>query len=380
MTDSVSIPTFAAPPFNLESSWLAELQKQGIDEPTCIQRAAFLTLFDGKSAFLKSDTGSGKTLAFLLPLLKRLVERPRFRVIIVAPSPELAVQLLRTAEKLLPASVGRVALIGGASMERQRERLKKFPQLMVATPGRLCEFIELKKVRLPTISAFVFDEANIVFDAPAGRRLLEYLVNTAYEGQILGVAANFSQQDKQMIESKLGKVFPLIETNTNVLSEKIEHLLFRYDRAHKDVDLLRLIKILKIPQALIFVNKVSHVPHLFRLLNEAGLATGSISSLGTRQTREAGLQSFLRRKSRFLVATDTAAQGIDIPQLEWVIQYEMARTHDLYLHRAGRTARGAGTGKTLILTHDSESHLARDYAEKLKISFRTLARNAREPT
>jgi superfamily II DNA/RNA helicase len=360
---------FALEGLNITPSWASALAQEGIARPSPVQAALVGPILAGQDVLAHSATGTGKTLAYMLPLMQRVSCDPRFRVVIIAPSPELAIQILRVAETYKPQDAKSVGLVGGGNIARQKDKLKKFPQIMVGTPGRILELIAMGKIKLKTISAFVLDEADEILSAQNQELIYDACHHESFAAQLICASASYGPASHDFVKNFMRPERAVVVIEDAPIQTNIVHMAAPYDASRKEVALLRLLDKHKIKQALVFVNRLPHVQHLYRFCNERGVPTGGLSAEGGKQSRQAAIQDFVKHKTRLLVATDAVARGIDIKELPWVIHYEMARTAQTYLHRAGRVGRAGAHGHSLVLVAPQEAHLVRDYAKELNIEF-----------
>ena len=353
----------------LDSRTQATLAKEGITAPTPIQVAACAPIVAGKDTVVQATVGTGKTLAYLLPLLSKIAADPKARLLIMAPTPELAVQILRVVELYKPLGTSSLGLIGGANLERQKDKLKKHPAILVGTPGRILDLWESKKIKLPTLSAVVLDESDEILASEHHGAITELLQDPALRAQKICVSATFGPGVRYLTDHIMAEDYVKAEAGDALLSPTIRHLSVRYDPRRKDVSLLQLLDAHHIKQALLFVNKRIHVPHLYRFLNEHDVPCVGLSAERDKRSREQAMVAFRKGQARILVATDAAARGIDIKALPWVIHYEPARDVDTYVHRAGRTGRAGQPGTSVTMVAPEEMHLLRRYSRALGITF-----------
>ncbi|MBC7795117.1 MAG: DEAD/DEAH box helicase [Clostridia bacterium] len=352
----------------------AALQKAGIASPSDIQKAAIPEILAGKDVVLQAATGTGKTLAYLLPLLQRIRTDKKFRMLVLTPSPELAIQILRVAEAFAGPGIITASLIGGANIERQKEKLKKHPQVIVGTPGRIIEMIFDRRLKAATLSAVVFDEADEILSPHNEKNLREIASRPEVQPQFVFASATIGPAAAQLATDLMKPDFARLAPVTQPLPSTVEHLFITFDERRKDVWLARLLDDYKIEKALIFVNKVASVGHLYRFLNESGVRAVTISSERTKKDRSDSIRSFKAGQARVLVATDTAARGLDVPGLEWVIHYDVARDKDVYVHRLGRTGRAGLSGTSVMMVAKNEMFLLGRYNQALDIELRPLGK------
>ena len=355
----------------ISSTVAAALAQDGIETPTAVQRAAVEPLLAGHDAVLRSGTGTGKTLAYLLPLMQRLQQPDRRRLLVVAPSPELAVQILRTVERYKDPSLGSVGLIGGGSLERQKDRLKKGPRILVGTPGRVVEFIKLRKVKTAQIGTLVLDEADQILSPQIAAALADICSRPEFTAQIVCAAATEGEAAQAFVRGTMAPDLVRVDGDHAALRLKIDHHMVTWEGqpGGKDAVLLQVLAERGIERALIFVNKLYAVTHLYNHLTAHGIACLGLSGERNKQERAQALDALKTGRIRVLIATDTAARGLDIPQLDWVLHYEAGRDAATYLHRAGRVGRAGRSGQSLVLAARRDTYFLSQIAEELKIQF-----------
>lgn len=362
----------------LNEELAARLASSGIMEPTDVQKQAIPPLLAGKDGVLVSPTGTGKTLAYLLPILHNIDgSRRETQAVVLAPTQELAMQIMREAEAYgSPLGIKATALIGGASLARQLERMKSRPALIVGTPGRVREVASTRKLSLHSVTHVVVDETDRIFSL-GGRSDVENLLRQcSRERQTVFVSATRSDAMKEA-ESKWLKE-PWVADVTGQeggsgLSATLQHWYFLSDRREK-IDLIRrLVRHMKPSSALLFVNDTEKIGELLSKLRYEGFSVDAL--YGDTPGRERGevLQRFRKGRTSLLIATDVAARGLDIPGLPVVIQFEPALDADHYVHRAGRTGRMGREGTSITLVTHQERFIIDKLEKQLKIGIQPKA-------
>lgn len=362
--DGLELPDFVAD----------SLARGGMVQPTAVQSQAIPLVLSGKDVIIQSPTGTGKTLAYLLPLLERVRADGGFRVVVVAPSPELAVQILRVVEAFAGPGVSSGSLIGGGSRERQKDKLKRKPRVLVGTPGRVLEMIFAKKLKTATIGALVLDETDEILSPQNEEGLREIASRPEFKPQLIFASATIGEKAVRLSRDLMAPDFAHIAVGAERLPASIDHYFMTFEAQRKEVWLAKLIDEQRIDRALVFVNKLHNVAHLYRFLNDHGVPSVALSSERSKHDREESVAKLKRGEARVLVATDAAAHGLDVPGLEWVIHYDVARDKDLYLHRAGRAGRAGRTGTSLTMVAQHEMFLLKRYSAGLGVEFRALSR------
>jgi ATP-dependent RNA helicase DeaD len=349
-----------------------KLNHSGIAEPTDVQSQALPPLLAGKDGVLISPTGTGKTLAYLLPMLQKIdPTRRETQALVLAPTQELAMQIMREAEAYgAPLGIKATALIGGASIARQLERMKSKPALIVGTPGRVREVSTTRKLSLHSVTNVVVDETDRIFSL-GGRGDVENLMRQcSRERQTVFVSATRSEAMRDAEKKWLKDPWVADVTdsgNENGLSSTLEHWYFLTDRREK-IDLIRkLVRHMKPKTALLFVNDTEKIGELLAKLRYEGLSVDALYGDTRGQERGEVMQRFRNGRTSILIATDVAARGLDLPGLPLVIQFEPALDADHYVHRSGRTARMGREGTTITLVTHQERFIIDKLEKQLKI-------------
>ena len=358
----------------LNETLAGKLAASGITQPSEVQRQALPALLGGRDGVLISPTGTGKTLAYLLPLLQSVDgSRKEVQALVLAPTQELAMQIMREAEAYgQPLGIKAAALIGGASLARQLERMKSKPALIVGTPGRVREVANTRKLSLHAVGFVVVDETDRIFSL-GGRGDVEHLLKLcSRERQTVFVSATRSQAMREA-EAKWQKdpwVSDVTEQESeNGLSATLKHWYFLGDRRDK-IDLVqKIVRHMKPSSALLFVNDTEKIGELLAKLRYEGLSVDALYGDTRGQERGEVMQRFRKGRTRLLIATDVAARGLDLPGLPLVIQLEPALDADHYVHRSGRTARMGREGTSVTLIAPEERFIIDKLEKQLGISI-----------
>ncbi|KAL1519177.1 hypothetical protein AB1Y20_003437 [Prymnesium parvum] len=366
---------------------LAALEAQNISTPNALQRAAFAPLASGRDAILHAYTGSGKTLAFLLPLLEQLDATSREpQALILCPSRELAFQTYRVAESVLQHSALRAGVAaGGANAARQMEKLRKErPQLLVGTPGRVCELaFEWRKLKLQRVRHLVVDEVD---DALQSGNLdaTVRVVASFRDGRPLQIIFASATADTPMVRRSAVQLLdsPLMirlgrgEGNGGApeLPQGIAHGLYVLP-AQKHLEAIRqLANSEPKPRCIIFVDS----PHRARIICEKLASSYNIDAapLYGQQEREQKvdvMRKLVEGKLHFVVSTEMGARGLDIPGLTHVVNLDLPTDHQHYVHRAGRTGRAGANGTVISVVAPNRVFVVEKLAKKLGVQLESVS-------
>ncbi|TJY39756.1 DEAD/DEAH box helicase [Cohnella pontilimi] len=355
---------------------LAEtLSQSGITAPSPVQTQAIPPILNGRDSIIVSPTGTGKTLAYLLPVLQRLnPERRETQAVVLAPTQELAMQIVREAETYgTPLGIKTVALIGGASLSRQLDRMKTKPALVVGTPGRIMEVVSLKKLVLPNVRHVVVDETDRVFSLGGKKDVERLLRQCAKERQTIFVSATRSdamkEAERQWMKEPAETSAEESQEGGEGLPSTIRHWYLVSDRRDK-IDLVRrLVHHLRMKPALLFLNDIEKIGELASKLKYEGVMVDTLYGDTPGRERGQALGRFRSGKTALLIATDLAARGLDVPGLPLVIQFEPALDADHYVHRAGRTGRMGKEGVSITLITPQERFIVDKLSKQLGIEM-----------
>lgn len=353
----------------------AALDKQKISEPTAIQSLSIPVLAEGRDAYIHSETGSGKTLAYLLPLLAKLdLKSDSTQLVVVAPTHELALQIQRQACDLAQnsgLSFRTLLLIGGTSIDRQIEKLKKKPHVAVGSPGRICELIDLGKLKPHTFKTIVLDEADTLLadkTLAAARRIVAAAPNTR---QLVFVSAT-AQNGSSGEVSRLSPGHVLLQTEASPLNPNIEHLYIVCEERDKPDVLRKLLSAAAPERALVFVHRNATAEQVTAKLAHHKVSASDLHGAFTKADRKQAMDDFRSGRVRVLIASDVAARGLDIPGVSHIFNLDAPSQSTAYIHRTGRTARAGAGGTAVSLLTENETRLVRRYERELGLTMQEV--------
>lgn len=349
--------------FALDSLILSSLAEIGYKEPTPIQKRVIPLVLEGEDLIGLAETGSGKTAACAIPLCHRIdLSQKPIQALIVVPTRELALQYATETQKIGKIKKVKVfALFGGESMELQRAKLKDGVHILVATPGRLIDFIYARAIDLSQVKTLVLDEADQMLSMGFIEDLTFIMDCLVQDHQTLLFSATMPEEIARIAKTcmKNPKEVYLIEKKP--APESLEHhFLFLPHPAQKREELIKLLKKINPPQCLLFGNSRHEVEELVRALKKE-LSSVDFLHGGLEQTvRTIITNKFSKKKIRYLVATDIAARGLDFSGVTHVVHYHLPKDQETYLHRSGRTGRLGRTGVAItLITRRDLSNLRR---------------------
>jgi ATP-dependent RNA helicase DeaD len=347
--------------------------RAGWESLTPVQEGAIPYLLSRRDLIVQSRTGSGKTGAFLLPLFELLDPARRdVQALILTPTRELARQVVTEFDRMQPEadSVLRAALVyGGVKYGPQISALKEGAQLVVGTPGRVIDLLERRTLSLSKLEMLVLDEADEMLSMgfyPAMQLLKRYLPK---ERRSYMFSATIPVRVQNLAQEFLRDPGFLGLSAGDESVETSEHQYYIVEPMAKDRSLVALIEMENPESAIIFANTKRDVEYLTAFLQNYGHDADGISGDLTQKAREGVMDRLKEGSLRFLVATDVAARGIDVSDLDYVFMYDVPQNHEYYIHRSGRTARAGRTGKVVVLAtyleHSGLQSIAKRYGIEL---------------
>jgi superfamily II DNA/RNA helicase len=357
---------------NIKEELCSALEKAAILDATEIQAAAIPEILGGKSIIAQSPTGTGKTLAYLLPILDKIdADSKAVQAVVLAPTQELAMQIFRVASDLAreaKLSVRAASLIGGANISRQLDKLKTKPHIVIGSAGRMAEIMQKSKLKLNESRFLVLDEADRLLDKQNESDTKKIIAAMPKICQYILLSATIS--DKTVEKAEQFAAFTRLSAKETLrMPQNIEHWSVVCDFRDKIEAVRKLYHALNIKRALVFVNSAKSMENLTEKLKYNKLKADFISAAGNKMLRQKAIADFSKGKTELLLATDVAARGLDIKDVEFVINFDMPENEKVYLHRAGRTGRAGEKGVVITLFDKRElGHIA-SLEKKLKLNM-----------
>jgi ATP-dependent RNA helicase RhlE len=337
------------------------VSEQGYTSPTPIQALAIPTILKGSDLFATAPTGTGKTAAFAIPIIQQIINNPQRKThaLVLAPTRELAHQISDNFKKYASGTNLRIALVyGGVSQMRQVQEIRRGCQVIIATPGRLLDLIEQGFIDLSGIQTFVLDECDRMLDMGfvADIRAIGKLM-LAERKQTLLFSATAPREIKQLAAEMLVDpehidILPNIEDKP-----KITQWLFAVDRNNKYSLLRDMLEDPAIDSMLVFTKTKHGADKLVMSLKDDGYSAVAIHGDKSQRERSHNLDMFKRGRAKLLIATDVAARGVDVKELNYVLNYDIAMDADTHTHRIGRTGRAGAEGIAISFCERSEANL-----------------------
>ncbi|HEY0264459.1 MAG TPA: DEAD/DEAH box helicase [Granulicella sp.] len=372
----VSDITFNSLP--ISDSLKSRLAAAGFKTPTPVQAKAIPPALDGADILATASTGTGKTLSFLVPMIERMEassqpstrgKRGPIRSLILLPTRELAMQVLENYAKICPGNRSDAVLVcGGLSENTQLDQLDRGPRLVVATPGRLEDFLRRREIDLSRVEMFVLDEVDRMLDMgflPAIRRIVSAVPRTR---QTMCYSATLDANIGEIVRDYVRNPVRIEIGTTSKPSDRVE---LRVYTVMQDQKLSQLHQMLTEEEGtfLVFSRTKHGADRISRKLEKLGHNAGVIHGDRSQSQRTAALKGFSTGKHRVLVATDVAARGIDVSDIAHVVNYDLPNASDDFVHRIGRTGRAGKKGVATTFVMPQERGDARKLERELKIKF-----------
>jgi len=347
----------------LSKPLLQAIEEQSYRKPTPIQSKAIPIILAGKDLIASAQTGTGKTASFTLPLLQRLTSRPKIkanqvRALILTPTRELAIQVaesVATYGKHLPLKSS--VVYGGVKINPQMMKLRSGTDLLIATPGRLLDLHNKNALKLTQLEYLVLDEADRMLELGFIREIEKIIALLPKKRQNLLFSATFSDQVRKLAKNIFNNPTQIDLNPRNSAAKKIKHTAYEVDKSKKTALLSHMVRNRGWQQALIFTRTKKGADQLAKKLRSDGISTAVIHGDKSQGARTKALTDFKTNQVRLLVATDLAARGLDITELPHVINFDLPKVSEDYVHRVGRTGRAELGGEAISLVSADEVKL-----------------------
>ncbi|MGF1760988.1 DEAD/DEAH box helicase [Photobacterium sagamiensis] len=346
---------------NFSPEIVRALTECGYEKLTPIQKQAIPHARRGHDILANAQTGTGKTAAFSLPIIQQICNSPKprsrfnVRALILAPTRELAAQIAKNIEDYTKyVSINVAAIYGGTKMSSQEKKLEQGLDILVATPGRLLEHLELKNVSLANLEFLVFDEADRMLDMGFITDIRSIMSGIRSQPQTMLFSATFSSQMNKLSTEIMRKPKRISVDRENATADTVSHVVYPVDEDRKRELLSELIGKKNWQQVLVFVNYKETANMLVDELKLDGIKTVLCHGDKAQSARRRALDEFKEGKARVMVATEVAARGLDIQGLPHVVNYDMPFLAEDYVHRIGRTGRAGQKGHAVSFVSREE--------------------------
>lgn len=357
---------------NIIPEILKALAKENYTTPTPIQEQSIPSVLAGKDLLGCAQTGTGKTAAFAIPIIQRLCEQQikpttlrRIRSLILTPTRELALQISENIDAYSQFTNLRcTAIVGGVSQKVQERALNQGADIIIATPGRLIDLINQKRIDLQYVQILVLDEADRMLDMGFIHDVKRIITKMPSKKQTLFFSATMPPEITKMVKTLLVNPVKVEITPVSSTVDRITQSLYMVDKANKQKQLNHILQDKSIVSALVFTRTKHGADRVVRELDKVKISAQAIHGNKSQNARQSALSNFKSGVTRVLVATDIAARGIDIDELSHVINFNLPNIPETYVHRIGRTGRAGLSGSAISFCEVEEIPYLKDI-EKL---------------
>jgi ATP-dependent RNA helicase RhlE len=355
--------------FQISANLKKQLANANFITPTPVQAQAIPPALEGRDVLATAQTGTGKTLSFLIPLIERMPQGKGCSALILLPTRELAMQVEQNYRKLTGNYNSIALVVGGMAEGPQLQAIRNGARIIVATPGRLEDYLQRKLVKLSGVKMLVLDEVDRMLDMgfkPAIKRIAAAL---PADRQTMCYSATLSPQIKEVVRDYLRNPARIECGSVLKPAENVELQTFEVPTDKKQELLEHLLGSQK-GSFLVFVRTKHGADRVARRLSRSGHSATQIHGDRSQSQRNAALKSFAQGHHRVLVATDVAARGIDVADVAHVVNYDMPREAEDFVHRIGRTGRASAKGVASTFAAPDERHILRKMEKTLSISMK----------
>ena len=348
----------------IDKELISTLRKEGIEEPTEIQERAIPLLLKGEDVIAQSNTGTGKTLAFGIPIVQMIKQGTRdIEALVLVPTRELSAQVSKEIKNISRYKSLKITKVcGGESPNIQKASIRRNPSLIVATPGRLIDFIERGVVNLDWVKFLVIDEADTMLEMGFINDIEFIIRSIENKHQTALFSATFPQPIVQLAgkyQTQAKRI--MIHEDNKISEEKLEQYYICANNERNKQDLLiELIEDIKPEKGIIFCRTKSDTSRIHKVLRELEIKSVVINGDMSQSQRDRSMKNFMDKRTRLIVATDLLSRGIHVENVDYIINYNVPKNRDSYFHRIGRTARIGNKGKAITIVAGRET---RDFVE-----------------
>lgn len=366
--------------YRIADSIKSSIAELGFKKPTDIQFKTIPHILNGEDVLAIAQTGTGKTAAFAIPILdliqkRKIAHRPAgVKCLVMAPTHELARQIANTFEALGKSTdVSTLCIHGGVEQEPQIKRLREGVDIVVATPGRLFDLANQKELILNEVEILVLDEADHMLDLGFIKDIQDLMHHVPEKRQTLFFSATIDAKIKKVAYSLVSSTAIRIQVSPkDPVAKNVEHAMAFIEMDDKRFFLEGMIKNNEESKILVFVRTKVRAERVKKALQRVEIVSDSIHSDKTQEERDSTMSEFRSGELKVLIATDITARGIDIPNVEFVINYDLPETPENYVHRVGRTGRGNQKGQAVSFCSEEEKELLEEIEKNIGKQIKRL--------
>lgn len=350
--------------FDLDQGIVKSIQKLGYKKPTDIQYKSIRPILNGDDVLAIAQTGTGKTAAFVIPVL-HLLQRRRIvgrnegvRCLVMVPTHELALQIAGVFEQIgKHASLNILAIHGGVEQQPQIDQLEKGVDVLVATPGRVFDLVNQKHLNLRRVETLILDEADHMLDLGFIKDIRDLIRFLPKRRQTLFFSATINDEIKSLAYSLVNKPIRIQISPKNPVAKNVNHSMAFISMDDKRFFLERLINNHPEYKVLVFVRTKVRAERVCKAMERVNIVSATIHGDKDHKGRKESMNQFKSGKVKVLIATDVSARGIDVPNVDYVVNYDLPDKPENYVHRVGRTGRGTQKGQAITFCSEEEREL-----------------------
>ena len=362
---------------NVSEKLIVGLKKQKITEPTPIQVQAYKHIMNKRDLIACSSTGSGKTLAYLLPIISQLNPESKYiQALVLVPTQELAIQVSEQFDLLCSNSdinYKSIFLIGDGNINRQIDALKSKPAVVIGTPARVYQLIKMKKLRVHDVKHLVIDEADRLIDKTYYENVLSIRKSLMKYTQVLMFSASIDKKTRKAAnEISYNPVSLDISKDTNnkdIIPKTIKHYYIIADRRERIETLRKIAKAVKSEKAMIFINTKYDLEESLQKLQYDKYSFSALSGNLDKFAKRKAIDDFKSGKVNYLLTTDIGARGLQIDDVDTIINVNLPEDSKDYLHRAGRCGRNGNSGVCISIITENELNKIKQYQKQFNINI-----------
>ncbi len=351
--------------YRIDSKIKSQLEYMGFRKPTDIQYRAIQHVLDGEDVMAVAPTGTGKTAAFAIPMIEKMLQSkrtgPGIRALVMVPTRELAKQISEVIDTIaIKTKVSCLGLYGGVDQAAQIKTLEKKLDVLVATPGRMFDLISQGYLDLSNVELFVIDEADLMLDLGFNKDIQDVLRFLPRRRQTLFFTATINKKIKSLAYDVVRNAIRIHVSPKNPVSKNVQHAVAFVEMDDKRFFLENLLKEFDDGKFIVFVRTKVRVERVVAAMKRVEVEAEALHGGIDQKDRFSILARFREGKNNILVTTDVACRGIDIPDMDYVINYDLPDVSENYVHRCGRTGRGNHKGHAISFCAQNERTLLED--------------------
>ena len=351
--------------YRIDPKIKSQLEYMGFKKPTDIQYRCIPHILNGEDVMAVAPTGTGKTAAFVIPIINQLLKSKRkgagIRALILVPTRELAKQIADVIDLIaIKTGVSCLGLYGGVEQDSQITALEKRLDVLVTTPGRMFDLISQGFIKLDRIECFVIDEADLMLDLGFNRDIRDVLKFLPKRRQTLFFTATVNKKIKALAYDVVRNAIRIHVSPKNPVSKNVQHAVSFVEMDDKRFFLENLLKEFENGKFIVFVRTKVRVERVVAAMKRVGVATEALHGGLEQKNRFSILDRFRKGETNILITTDVACRGIDVPEMDYVINYDLPDNPENYVHRCGRTGRGNKKGHAISFCAENEKSLLID--------------------